>query len=59
MTEKDKILLLKEKLTWADAIVAGTASGMSAASGNGFRYFYQDDDTYKKIDCRRTTREIW
>lgn len=49
MTENKKISLLKEKILWADTIVVGTASGMSAASGDGFRYFYQDDDTYRQI----------
>ncbi len=49
MTEKDKIYRLRELINQADAIVVGTASGMSAASGKNWRYFYQDDDVYKKI----------
>lgn len=49
MTENEKIDILRKKIDWADAIVVGTASGMSAASGDAFRYFYQDDDAYRKI----------
>lgn len=49
MTEQDKIKKLRELIDTADAIVVGTASGMSAASGKNRRYFYQDDDVYKKI----------
>lgn len=49
MTEQDKIDKLRELIDSADAIVVGTASGMSAASGKNWRYFYQDDDVYKKI----------
>ncbi|MBD5353567.1 MAG: NAD-dependent protein deacetylase [Bacteroides sp.] len=49
MTEKDKIKRLRGLIDDADAIVVGTASGMSAASGKNWRYFYQDDDVYKKI----------
>ena len=47
MDEQNKIRLLREKIDAADAIVVGTASGMSAASG--LRFYYQDDDDYKKI----------
>lgn len=47
MDNQNKIKLLKEKIESADAIVVGIASGMSAASG--FRFYYQDDDDYKKI----------
>lgn len=47
MNEQEKIDLLKEKINSADAIVVGTASGMSAAAG--LRYFYQDDDDYKAM----------
>lgn len=47
MTEKEKNQLLKEKIDKADAIVVGTASGMSAASG--LRFYYQDNDDYKKM----------
>lgn len=47
MDEKHKINLLKEKIAEADAIVVGMASGMSAAGG--LRYFYQDDDDYKRM----------
>lgn len=43
----DKIQILKQKINEADAIVVGTASGMSAASG--LRFYYQDDDDYKNI----------
>lgn len=43
----DKIEILKQKIREADAIVVGTASGMSAASG--LRFYYQDDDDYKQI----------
>lgn len=46
---ENKIELLRQKINKADAIVVGTASGMSAASGKNWRYFYQDDDVYKKI----------
>ena len=49
MTEQEKIKRLGELIDQADAIVVGTASGMSAASGKDWRYFYQDDDVYKKI----------
>ena len=44
---KEKIEILKQKINGADAIVVGTASGMSAASG--LRFYYQDDDDYKQI----------
>ena len=47
MTEQEKIQILIKKINDADAIVVGTASGMSAAGG--LRYYYQDDDDYKKI----------
>lgn len=47
MDEKEKIRLLKEKIDYADAIVVGGASGMSAASG--FKFYYTDDDVYKYI----------
>lgn len=47
MTDKEKIDILKKKIDRADAIVVGTASGMSAASG--LRFYYQDDDDYKKM----------
>lgn len=47
MNEKCKIELLKEKIAEADAIVIGMASGMSAAGG--LRYFYQDDEDYKRM----------
>lgn len=47
MTDKEKIGMLKEKIDRADAIVVGTASGMSAAGG--LRFYYQDDDDYKKM----------
>lgn len=47
MTEQNKIKELRELINNADAIVVGTASGMSAAGG--LRYYYQDDDDYKKI----------
>ena len=47
MTEQNKIKELRELISKADAIVVGTASGMSAAGG--LRYYYQDDDDYKKI----------
>ncbi|MDE7154165.1 MAG: NAD-dependent protein deacetylase [Muribaculaceae bacterium] len=47
MTDKEKIELLREKINQADAIVVGTASGMSAAGG--LRFYYQDDDDFKKI----------
>ncbi len=43
----DKIELLKQKINGAEAIVVGTASGMSAASG--LRFYYQDDNDYKQI----------
>ena len=49
MNEQDKIKKLRELLNESDAIVVGTASGMSAASSKDWRYFYQDDDVYKKI----------
>lgn len=49
MTEQEKIQILIKKINDADAIVVGTASGMSAAGG--LRYYYQDDDDYKKIAC--------
>ena len=47
MTNNDRILKLKEKIDWADAIVVGGASGMSAASG--FRFYYQDDEVFREI----------
>ena len=47
MDEQNKIKLLKEKIDSAEAIVVGIASGMSAA--NGERYYYQDDDDFKKL----------
>lgn len=40
MDELNKIELLKEKIESAQAIVAGIASGMSAA--NGERYYYHE-----------------
>lgn len=47
MTEQEKIQKLKDLINDSDAIVVGTASGMSAAGG--LRYYYQDDDDYKKM----------
>ena len=49
MTEQNKIEKLRQLINEADAIVIGAASGMSAASSKDWRYFYQDDDVYKKI----------
>lgn len=39
--------LLRRKIEESDAIVVGGASGMSAASG--FRFYYQDDDVFKRM----------
>lgn len=47
MDEQDKLKILLEKIESADAIVVGGASGMSAASG--CKFYYADDDVYKKI----------
>lgn len=47
MDKPDKIKLLREKIDSADAIIVGGAAGMSAASG--FKFYYADDDVYKKI----------
>lgn len=43
----NNIELLREQINKAEAIVVGGASGMSAASG--FRFYYKDDDIYKKM----------
>ena len=46
--ENTKILdSIKKKISEADAIVVGAASGMSASCG--FKFYYQDDETYRMI----------
>ncbi len=47
MVEQREIDILKERIDWADAIVIGGASGMSAASG--FVFYYQRDEVFRKI----------
>ena len=47
MVSAEKIQLLREKISEADAIVVGGASGMSAASG--FVFYYKDDEVYRRL----------
>lgn len=47
MPKKEPIDLLRKKIESADAIVAGGASGMSAASG--FKFYYVDDEVFRSV----------
>lgn len=47
MINKENISRLKEKINNAELIIAGGASGMSAASG--FRFYYVDDVVFRRI----------
>ena len=52
MTEQEKIKRLGELIDQADAIVVGTASGMSAASGK------TGDISIKTMMCIRKSQEV-